>query len=522
MTWGRFVQRGIRISAVGGLALVVAAGALAGCSSDDDTKAAEATTTTTQPVGRWTKAPAPVPGPRLETTELTGGEGVRLLIGTETPDLAKAGYEEHEYAVSGKATSYTAADGKLPTDGRYDLIETDRADFTTRVVVRRPKDPKDFNGTVVVEWLNVSSGADTAPDYTYLADELLREGYGWAGVSAQQIGVEGGPVAVPTPLDEQSGAGKGLKTLDPARYGSLSHPGDAFAYDIYTQVARQMLATGNGAPMGDLDVRRLLAVGESQSAFMLTTYANGVQPQTHLFDGFLIHSRGGSAAPLGEVGKGIDIATSLGGEPTIVRTDVEVPTMIVQTETDVLGLLDYYPARQDDTERIRLWEIAGTAHADHDQVGDAEQLLGCPDPVNRGQQGYVLRAALRDLDRWAKEPKAPPKAARLDVDTSGAKPTYEVDENGNVTGGIRTPAVDAPTQLLSGAAAPDASIVCALFGRTEPLPAERIAALYDDRAAYDAAYEKATDSAIEAGFVLPEDEKAILAETETRAPSSLR
>ena len=37
--------------------------------------------------------------------------------------------------------------------------------------------------------------------------------------------------------------------------------------------------------------------------------------------------------------------------------------LTLQTETD-LTFLGYFPARQDDTDRFRLWEVAGTAHAD--------------------------------------------------------------------------------------------------------------------------------------------------------------
>ena len=59
-------------------------------------------------------------------------------------------------------------------------------------MVRRPADPAAFSGTLVVEWLNVSSGADAAPDWTYLSDEIVRRGHVWVGVSAQYVGVEGG------------------------------------------------------------------------------------------------------------------------------------------------------------------------------------------------------------------------------------------------------------------------------------------------------------------------------------------
>ena len=42
----------------------------------------------------------------------------------------------------------------------------------------------------------------------------------------------------------------------------------------------------------------VVAVGESQSAFFLTTYVNAVDPLDRVYDGFLVHSRFGPAAPL--------------------------------------------------------------------------------------------------------------------------------------------------------------------------------------------------------------------------------
>ncbi len=441
--------------------------------------------------------------------ELTGGNGMSLVSAAEVPDLAEAGYTETEYAVAGTATAYES-DGDLPADGAFELTETDEGDFNTRVVVRRPEKAADFNGTVVVEWLNVSSGADVAPDYTYMADEIIRGGYAWVGVSAQHIGIEGGPVAVAAPGSEFTGAGKGLAAFDPERYGDLSHPGDAFSYDLYTQVGRALRAPGDASPLGDLNVERVLAVGESQSAFALTTYVNGVQPLTHEFDGFIIHSRGGAAAPLGEPDTGIDISGTITGEPTRIRTDIDVPVITVQTESDVLGLLNYFPARQDDNDRFRLWEVAGSAHADSFQIGAAEPMLGCPKPINRGQQSFVLKAALRGLDAWVTDGEAPSKADRLNVDESGDQPTYVLDEVGNVEGGVRTPAVDAPVNVLSGLPAENATVICMLMGSTTPIPAAELAEMYDSPAAYDDAYEKAADAAVEAGFVLDDDRASLI------------
>ncbi len=154
---------------------------------------------------------------------------------------------QEEYAVAGTADAYSTK-GAYPEDGKIALTPTTSAPYKTRIVVRRPKDPADFSGTVVVEWLNVSGGLDASPDWTYAADELVRNGDAWVGVSAQQIGVEGGPVAVMTPVSEAGGAGKGIKAQDPARYSTLHHPGDAYSYDIYTQVARALRSPGERRP----------------------------------------------------------------------------------------------------------------------------------------------------------------------------------------------------------------------------------------------------------------------------------
>ena len=432
---------------------------------------------------------------------LSGGEGV-FIAGATGPPLLPAGWVEEELRLSGTATTYTS-EGDLPTDGRFDLGTAFEEPFATRVIVRRPP-PEDFNGTVLVEWLNVSGGFDASPDYTYLADEILRGGYAWVGVSAQYVGVEGGPVAVSTPVSAAAGAGKGLRELDPERYDGLRHPGDAFAYDIFTQAA---VAARTAEVLDALEPERVLAVGESQSGFALTTYANGVQPLTDAFDGFLIHSRGGATAPLGVFDKGVDIASTLGGEPTVIRDDLAVPVLTLQSETDVVGILDYLPARQPDTATFRLWEVAGTAHADRFALGALSDRLGCPAPINDGPQHLVAKAALRALDAWVRDGTEPPAGDRLTVE-AGA---YVRDEDGIVRGGIRTPLVDVPLDTLSGDPAPGGPIQCLLFGTTTPLTDARLAELYDGPAAYLRAYERSADAAVAAGFVLPEDREALLA-----------
>jgi len=430
---------------------------------------------------------------------LTGGNGV--FAPTSTPIALPSGWVEDERVAAGTATSYRA--DELPADGRFTLVPDASAGYRTRIVIRRPNDAAQFNGTVVVEWLNVSGGLDGSPEYSFMKSELDR-GYAWVGVSAQFIGIEGGPTLTPIPAANGI-AGKGLRAIDPARYDSLHHPGDAFAYDIYTQVAR---ALRRGDALGGLHPDRVLAIGESQSAAALVTYADGVQPLTQVFDGFLIHSRGAGAAPLGAAGAPIDVGAAFLGSPATIRDDLDVPVLVLETETDVV-VLGAVRSRQDDTDTFRLWEIAGAAHADRSNLGAVADLIDCGGPVNDGPQQFVARAALRGLDRWVRDGSAPPHAPRLTV--TGSPPAPQRDSDGIIEGGIRTPVVDVPAVVLSGEPHPNSALICLLSGKTDPIAPERLAARYGTRAAYLDDFAGATDEVIAAGFVLPEDRDALLA-----------
>ncbi|WP_341927118.1 alpha/beta hydrolase domain-containing protein [Nocardioides psychrotolerans] len=435
----------------------------------------------------------PGQGPVLTTLRALPPGDAGIASARPGPDLAEWGYTETEHVASGTAVSYRADD--LPADGHWSLEVDDTADFATRVLVRSPA-PERASGTLVVEWLNVSSGQDAAPGWTFYAEEVVRRGHAYAAVSAQHAGVEGGLTLVAI-----GGRGSpGLRGGNPERYADLTHPGDAFCYDVFTSVARAVAES--------LGSTCVLATGESQSAFALTSYADGVQPITGLFDGFLIHSRGGTALPLGRAGEGVRLEERLRGVPTRLRTDLDVPVLVVQTETDLFGYLDFLPARQPDHDLLRVWEVAGTAHADKHVIGDFEDFLGCSQPVNRGQQVFVVRAALHHLERWARGGEAAPQAPPLDV-VDGA---FVLDDVGNVTGGVRTPAVDAPVEVLSGTEVPGSSALCRLFGSSAVLPADRIGARWRDADHYRSAYAAAAERAVALGFVLAEDREALLAD----------
>jgi hypothetical protein len=371
-------------------------------------------------------------------------------------DLGVVDYEQLEYFVAGTAAAFSPT-GAFLSDGRWDAAPSATAEYRTRIVVHRPTKRGRFNGTVVVEWLNVSGGVDAGPDWIALHTELIRKGYAWVGVTAQKVGIDGGAAIPGLPPNH-------LKLVDPVRYGELMHPGDSFSYDMYSQVARLLRAPAETNPLGDLRVKTLLAAGESQSAFRMVTYINAVHALDPLYDGFLVHSRGGGAAPLSEPPLGPPTTMP---SPALIREDVGVPVLTFQTETD-LGFLGFTPARQPDSQFHRLWEVAGTAHADVYTVETGMSDLGrspeaaavrevtdplggifsCSKPLNSGPQHFVLKAALHALHEWVKRGKAPDSAPRLELDPKTL--AIQRDEHGNALGGIRTPYVDAPIATLRG------------------------------------------------------------------------
>src|SRR5215468_2671169 len=70
-------------------------------------------------------------------------------------DQGAAGYVREEWFLEGTAHAYSLS-GERRTDGRWEAGRASHAPFKTRIVVYRPEDPARFNGTVLVEWLNVS------------------------------------------------------------------------------------------------------------------------------------------------------------------------------------------------------------------------------------------------------------------------------------------------------------------------------------------------------------------------------
>ncbi len=521
-------SRTARLSVAIAAAVLVAA---SGCSSSDDAEPeADGPTSSTATTATFAgHAPSEIAAP--------ADEGSGIVLPQPAAPLPE-GYVEEEYLIGGTATSFDPVD--TPDDGFWSATPGEEADYRTRVIVRRPAEAEDFSGTVLVEWFNVSA-IEAAPDWGYLSEEIGWEGHAYIGVSAQAQGVEGGETILDVEVDSEAAAGagatgstdtSGLVNIDPERYGTLTHPGDAYAFDIFTQVGRA--ATESPDPLlGGFEAQQVLAVGESQSAIFLSTLVNAVHPLDPVFDGFLVHSRGASVAPLD--GEFLGAAETEDPEAAmeqgvLVRTDLDVPVLIFEAETD-LTLLGYANARQPDTEWVRTWEVAGTAHADAHTLRSilggprdpsVGSLLGCTEPINTGPHHEVVQAALQHLVEWAGGGDPPPEGDRLQLE-EGEEVAIARDELGMAIGGVRNPLVDVPVAVPTGDPPGGASIedlasgeagICILFGSTIPLDQGTLIEMYGTAEDYLAAFRASAEEAVNDGFLLRGDADQLVAEAE--------
>lgn len=407
-------------------------------------------------------------------------------------DLAAAGYVEEEFFFSGQANRY-----QLPAMQTGSVASGGYA-YTSRMLVRRPAAPGKFNGKVVVEWLNVTSGYNLDALWQSSSEMFMREGYAYVGVSAQRVGVHQ--------------ANTGLVSWGPARYATLDVTAagtvtdDSLSYDVYAQAAKAIGSPPSSGvdPLGNLRKQRVLfAAGVSQSEGRLVAYYNGIEPLHRLFDGYYLFLGTGSK----------------------LRTDVDTKALKINTENDVL-LLREGAARQDDSALLRTWEIAGASHVSYGSTlvrgpllardGLPSSSTACDRPaLSRISPGPVLDMGYEHLTRWVERDVAPPTAPRLVLSTVGAGSSPSVaerDARGNANGGIRLPDHAVPTATNTGLNS--GSGFCTLFGSHEPFDATTLATLYPTHAAYVAAVRSAAQQSEAAGFMSRRAADAVIAAAE--------
>ena len=380
--------------------------------------------------------------------------------------LADYDYVTNEYFVSG------TADGKP---------------YTTRLVVRRPADDRDFSGLALAESMH-SSGAAHAFEFTamYVMDS------GHAAVEILTV------------------APDRLTAFNARRYADLAIE-DGQANDILAQVGA--LIKSPRGPFGDVAVRKMVLSGSSMSSGTLINYLSAhmvyrTADMGHIYDGFM--------------------PTSVGS--TIPAVDVpliQMPTMH-EFETNV-------PRRQDSDEvgqQYRLYEVSGIGHVDS---RDNIRLLPnpCANPLSTFPAQAYMSVGLYHLLRWVDEGIAAPRADRilLDRNTHNDGSQMLLDEHGNGLGGIRNPYVDVPVAkyvAVNSAAEPPiekpnwwitenaggANIMCRLSAYQLPFSRQRLRELYGNARNYRRMVEARLDELETEGWSLPVYRDVILADAE--------
>lgn len=395
-------------------------------------------------------------------------------------ELSDYGYIQEEFFIEGTANRYNT-----PTGATGSIIDGNHP-YKTRIVVRRPVSPRDFNGTVLVEWQNVTAGYDL--DAHWISwKHFMRSGYVWVGVSAQRVGVQQ-PVT-------------SLRDWSPVRYGSLdvtvggTITDDSLCYDIFAQAAQAIRCPVGIDPLAGLDAKLILAIGASQSASRLTIYYNSVHPLQNVFDGFYL---------------------LVGGFGT--RTDLSTKIFQVISEREVKSGAS---RRIPDSDNHHTWEIAGAAHSGYDSYlyrkpivlrdGLTPSDIGCSiKPVfSRNPTFYALNAAYDHLVRWVKDGTPPPSAPLIQGTLSGTTFNIARDSYGNALGGLRLPAFEVPIGTNNGADNGGPAF-CVLYDFFNPFDEATLKALYPTHDAYVHAFKHATYEALKAGYIVKDDAEEMI------------
>jgi hypothetical protein len=468
-------------------------------------------------------APAPEDqGPAFQT-------GIRTLA-----DLPRR-YVEQEFFVSGHVDVFRY--GTPPQLGQLLLRDDVATAYTTRILIRRPSDPRNFHGTLVLEWLNSTAGFDSAPAWDMSARFFALDGIAWVGVSVSPTAVNflrNGCIFLFTPPCG-------------TRYQVLSLPEAGEEYEMVSQIVTLLRSDRpeNPLPPG-FQVERVFHVGQSQQASDVTTYAREFHFEGN--DGYFVQAL---VAPGRSLSTGSPVFPT--GDPRgLPPTDLPVPLVRAQTETE-LTLFGLIPLglRQvgQDTPTFRYYEMPAVAHNTvHEvvllEVGGQPVRLGdlCALPPNSGADGpvfgsYLYDAMWRNLELQARTGALPPHGEPVVVE-NGA---IARDGFGNARGGVRLPELDvpvasygpinqgkpacgapgapAPPDCLPAGIPPIIGLACLLSGSVEPFDADTLAGLYRARADYALRFLRASEQLRAQGFLLRSDEITLVRHAVTSFPA---
>jgi hypothetical protein len=346
------------------------------------------------------------------------------------------------------------------------------APYTTRIIVRRPRNAAAFSGTVVSEALHAGGRS--------LIFEWSRQSILTRNHMFVEIVHSGANINL-------------LKTFNAERYASLNIAMGQ-TNEVIAQVGR--LIKSKTGPFAAYDVRRTTLMGTSASSGTVRTYLaahpNLRMPEGKpIFDGFLLTSTNGNTPmPM-----------------------VDVPMIQMPTQTEVVtwaeqGIAYRRPDSDDPANRFRLYEVAGMPH-NNSRDSPGFQNDPCTLPVTDFPAGAFTALGLNYLIEWMAIGKTPPHAPPIavDQDSKNDGSPLALDEHGNAKGGMRNVWVDVPTATngVFGKGKTSAQDrLCQLAGTKVPLADDVLKKLYRGNADYVAKVDQRLKQLITDGWFLPE------------------
>jgi hypothetical protein len=422
-----------------------------------------------------------------------------------SPPVWWSDYTQTEYFLAGTADAYELGSDGVGQGGRYRRVPASSCTALPTPPLQRHR-PR--------QWLNVSGGVDSSPDWTFLHREMMRSGYAWWASRRSRSECTVVRQSWRLPAD-------GTHRGRPRALRLLSHPGDTFSFDIYAQAGAVRAASKERCSPSSRWKRVVRSVNRNRRSGSPPTSTPSIP--LHRCTTASSCTRGSvGLAPRRERAHGDPSAP-----PEPFRDDLRVPVLCFEAETDLM-VLDYLPARQPDNDKFRLWEVAGTAHADvytfvagfiDSGVADRRARRGVE--ADDGAARFRSRAPAQPRTAALRAPgcaralrslagrRTPPRAPRLECPTTTRRSS---PSTATARGGIRTPHVDVPIAVLSGMGNDGAPIAHLRDHRAIQRGEARV---YSSKADYCARFDAATDAAVAAGWLLEADApeiKAIAAE----------
>jgi enterochelin esterase-like enzyme len=344
--------------------------------------------------------------------------------------------------------------------------------YTTRIIVRRPRNVNAFSGTVVAEALH-AGGRSLIFEWSRVS--ILTRGHMFVEI-------------VHSPANIAL-----LKGFNAERYASLNISMGQ-TNDVIAQVGR--LIKSRSGPFAPYDVKRVTLMGTSASSGTVRTYlgvhANLRMPgESPIFDGFLLTSTNGNT-PL----------------PIVDVPMIQMPTQTEVTTWAEAGIAYRRPDSDAPGNRFRLYEVAGMPH---NNSRDSPAFLNdpCTLPVTDFPAGAFTALGLNHLVEWIANGKTPPHAPPIAVDQDPRNDGSQLalDEFGNAKGGVRSVWVDVPIAaygVFPKGKTPATDRLCQLAGTKVPLPDATLRKLYPNSSEYANRVNRRLTELIAEGWFLPE------------------